>query len=41
MSSSDQIEKLKGHALTFSEELRALIQSFEVLFLAAEGLTGI
>jgi AbiU2 len=36
MSSSEQIEKLKGHVLIFSEELRALIQSFEVLFLAAE-----
>jgi len=31
-----QIEKLKGHALIFSEELRSLIQSFEMLFPMAE-----
>jgi len=36
MSSDQQIEKLKGHVLIFSEELRALLQSFELLFLAAE-----
>jgi hypothetical protein len=28
--------KLKGHVLIFSEELRSLIQSFELLSLAAE-----
>jgi len=36
MSSQQRIEKLQGHVLVFSEELRALVQSFELLFLAAE-----
>src|SRR6266436_3362162 len=36
MSSAQQIQKLEGHVLIFSEELRSLIQSFELLFLAAE-----
>jgi hypothetical protein len=36
MSSDQQIERLKGHVLILSEELRALIQSFELLFPAAE-----
>jgi hypothetical protein len=36
MCSDQQIEKLKGHVLIFSEELRSLIQSFELLFPTAE-----
>jgi hypothetical protein len=36
MCSEQQVEKLKGHVLIFSEELRSLIQSFELLSLAAE-----
>jgi hypothetical protein len=36
MSSAQQIQKLEGHVLIFSEELRSLIQSFELLFIAAE-----
>jgi hypothetical protein len=36
VSFDQQIGKLKGHVLIFSEELRSLIQSFELLFLMAE-----
>jgi hypothetical protein len=36
MNPAQQIAKLKGHVLIFSNELRSLIQSFELLFLAAE-----
>lgn len=36
MSSQQQIDKLQGHVLIFSEELRTLIQGFELLLLAAE-----
>jgi hypothetical protein len=36
MSSDQQIEKLKGHIQIFSDELRALIQSFELLRVMAE-----
>src|SRR5262245_14068497 len=31
MSSDQQLEKLKGHIQVFSDELQALIQSFELL----------
>ena len=36
MSSDQQIEKLKGHIQIFSDELQALIQSFELLRVMAE-----
>jgi hypothetical protein len=36
VSFDQQIEKLKGHVLIFSEELQSLIQSFELLLLMAE-----
>ena len=36
MSSDQQIEKLKGHIQVFSDELQALIQSFELLRVMAE-----
>ena len=36
MCSDQQIDKLKGHVLIFSEELRFLIQSLELLFPMAE-----
>jgi hypothetical protein len=35
--SGQQIEKLKGHVLIFSEEFRYLIQSFQMLLPIAEG----
>ena len=36
MSLNQQIDKLKGHVLIFSEEFRDLIQSFEMLVPIAE-----